>query len=162
MAFNRYGAVSLGMTFLIFMVIAFVVLIILSSATRNFLIGGLNNFGSLLKQVTGGGGGISGTAESSFTAYMCTTGCQTFPAGDQNLWYIDYNGQNSSANVTSPITFSMPYGNFSYTIYNINDSGTILCSNKTEGVTISGKPIYAGYAEAGTSNIIYFSHQWCT
>ncbi|MCL5101455.1 MAG: hypothetical protein M1348_02500, partial [Candidatus Parvarchaeota archaeon] len=87
---------------------------------------------------------------------------QTFPAGDQNLWYIDYNGQNSSANVTSPITFSMPYGNFSYTIYNINDSGTILCSNKTEGVTISGKPIYAGYAEAGTSNIIYFSHQWCT
>lgn len=165
--FSKLGAVSLGLTVLIFIVLALIVLIILSSAIRNSLIGGLTYFGSVISQIIGGSGGSSsiGTTRTSFIAYycpsvfnaqhVCTQTPKRFPSGP-SLWYIDYNGQNSSANVSAAIGFTTTPGNFSYSAYNINYSGSIICSNQSSGVTSSGEPIHAGYASAGIVKILYY------
>jgi hypothetical protein len=152
MGISKHGAVSLGLTILIFLIIAFIVLVILSSAVRNYLIGGLNYFGSLFNQVSGSSVG-TGTAKTSFIAYNCSVGdnCAQFPKDAPYFWYVDYNGQNLSANVSVGIQFTVVVGNYSFTAYKINYGGIYFCSNLS---------LNSGYETAGDVRLIYYFY--CT
>lgn len=152
---SKRGAVSLGLMFLIFIVIAFIVLIILSSALRQYLIGGLNAFGHLL---TGSGNStvVGGEARTVFVAYCCTgpsSGCSQFNKNDPYNWYIDYNGQNSSNNVSTAIVFTTAPGNYSFTVGDIAipGSGDFISNN-----TYQGRKTDIGYAVAGSTYLFYY------
>ena len=147
---SRRGAVSLGLTVLIVIVIALVVLIVLSNALRTYLIGGFNYFAKLITGASSGsnGSGIGGTATTRFIAFSCvTTPCAVFPSSYNYTWAVDYNGQNLSENVSTPLIFTDIQGNYSYTAYDINESGDFLCSNISYN---------SGHETAGEAKIIYY------
>lgn len=156
----KKGAVSLSMTFLIFIIIALIVLVVLSSAVRSYIVGGLDYFSSLLGRVGGQTSPVS-TSETSFVAYLCSTqsNCgqfQNITPYNTTFWYVYYNGNNLSSILPSAIYFSAAIGNYSFTVYNISVGSSTLCSN------LSGNAHHdSGYSETGIANIIYYSQTSC-
>lgn len=152
---NRKGAIGLGLTFLIFIVIAIVVMIILSSAMRSYVIGGLNFFGSIIGKI-GGQTGSVGTEKTAFVAYQCTlSGCSKFQnvtPYNSSFWYVYFNGQNLSMTLPSAIYFTSVQGNYSFVVYNITTGNLLLCSNLS---------FHSGSTVAGEANVIYYSQNYC-
>ena len=155
---EKRGAVSLGLTVLIIIIIAIIILVILLTAARSYLIGAFNYFDRIISGSSGNGQTpSSATVKTKFAAYYCTSPSQCSPlTGLMTFWYLDYNGVNSSTNLSSSntISFSDVYGNYSFTAYDIRESGgTVLCSNASSNPNTPG----SAYAETGQSYVIYYS-----
>ncbi len=155
---SKRGAISLGLTVLILIVIALVVLIVLSNALRTYIVGGFDYFAKLISGASGSTSGIGGTATTNFIAYSCLTSkCAPFTSTNGGYtWAIDYNGQNLSGSATTTLTFSDIPGNYSYTAYDVDENGSgFLCSNVSSGhgpTRING----SAYAETSETKIIYY------
>jgi hypothetical protein len=144
---SKKGAIGLGLTLIVFIVIAAVVLIIFLLATNSFIVKGLGSaFSNLFRFLNGpGGSGAFSTVGTKFIALDCTSSpCVRFSSAF--FWYVDYNSINTSGTLNEPINFTSSIGSFPYTIYNVTTQTQFICANASLGDAKSNTTFYAYFS----------------